>query len=67
MADSADRRDKGRIVTIAGLAYCRTPFGLVFVPSARPGGRKHDCADCKECAFCSDDRCGVCRREQKDP
>jgi len=36
--------------------------GSVYVPDPPPGApRKHPCAECFSCQFCSDERCGVCR------
>ncbi len=36
--------------------------GKIFVPRTR-GRKKHPCADCFECQWCSDARCAACRQE----
>ncbi|OGV72254.1 MAG: hypothetical protein A3K19_21625 [Lentisphaerae bacterium RIFOXYB12_FULL_65_16] len=44
------------LVRISGLV------GRFFVPQCPPGkGKKHDCADCQFCQWCTDDRCAACR------
>ncbi|HEY3448597.1 MAG TPA: hypothetical protein VGK67_19730 [Myxococcales bacterium] len=35
--------------------------GLVYVPD-EGGAKKHPCRDCHFCQWCSDDRCGMCRK-----
>lgn len=35
--------------------------GVVYVPDADQGGpKKHPCADCFSCGWCSDERCVLC-------
>lgn len=38
--------------------------GLVFVPEKNTGPKKHPCPDCFECGYCSDERCGLCRKKK---
>ena len=38
--------------------------GLVWMP-ARRGPMKHPCADCYQCAWCSDERCESCLAGKK--
>lgn len=35
--------------------------GLVYVPDVDCGAKKHRCADCHFCQWCSDERCALCR------
>jgi len=51
MADSEER-----FRPLAGLP------GKLFVPRPAPL-RKHACADCFACQWCSDSRCAACRQE----
>ena len=34
--------------------------GLVFVPEDTGAAKKHPCADCFHCQWCSDNRCTLC-------
>ncbi|MGC4122723.1 MAG: hypothetical protein QM765_50760 [Myxococcales bacterium] len=36
--------------------------GLVYVPDEDGGEKKHPCADCYSCQWCSDERCRLCLR-----
>lgn len=36
--------------------------GLVFVPEDTGAAKKHPCADCYRCQWCSDNRCALCLR-----
>lgn len=37
-------------------------IGMIYQPEPPPGTcRKHSCADCFACQWCSDDRCLSCR------
>ncbi|HPS57044.1 MAG TPA: hypothetical protein PK514_02970 [Spirochaetota bacterium] len=38
--------------------------GLVFVPEKTSSPKKHACADCFECAYCSDERCKLCLKKK---
>jgi hypothetical protein len=42
---------------------------LVFEPGKRleTSVKKHPCADCHFCQFCSDSRCSACQCERKRP
>jgi len=42
---------------------------LVFEPGKgrETSVKKHPCADCHFCQFCSDNRCSACRCEKKRP
>ncbi|MDY6990916.1 MAG: hypothetical protein SWQ30_22980 [Thermodesulfobacteriota bacterium] len=52
-------------VHLDGMRFEKTPFGLVFCPEYSPHHRKHHCPDCMECAWCSDPRCAVCRKDDE--
>ena len=47
--------------------------GLVFVPEDTGAAKKHPCADCYHCQWCSDNRCTLClqgnrpERETRQP
>jgi len=46
---------------------CRFLKGWRFGEHAmeqREEGKKHPCADCTFCQWCSDDRCGICRAKK---
>ncbi len=34
--------------------------GLVYVPEDTGAAKKHPCADCYHCQWCSDNRCELC-------
>lgn len=38
--------------------------GLVFIPEKNSSPQKHKCADCFECAYCSDERCELCLKKK---
>lgn len=38
--------------------------GLVYVPEDEQSPKKHPCVDCYRCQWCSDNRCGLCLRQQ---
>ncbi|NWF56831.1 MAG: hypothetical protein HXY45_18760 [Syntrophaceae bacterium] len=44
-----------------GNRFAATARGLIYCPRAG-GAKKHPCPDCYFCQFCSDSRCGLCRR-----
>ncbi|MCG8688574.1 MAG: hypothetical protein MI892_27135 [Desulfobacterales bacterium] len=50
------------------MAFVKVPGlpGKVYVPDTKKDcTKKHPCKDCFSCEFCSDDRCGVCRKKKK--
>ncbi|MDY6952555.1 MAG: hypothetical protein SWE60_13670, partial [Thermodesulfobacteriota bacterium] len=56
---SGKRSGPKAFVHLDGMRFEKTPFGLVFCPEYSPHHRKHHCADCMACAWCSDPRCAV--------
>lgn len=51
------------------MPFVRVPGlrGLLYVPETDgTAHKKHDCPDCFSCQVCSDDRCGVCRKEKPE-
>jgi len=38
--------------------------GLVYVPDNDGGAKKHPCADCHFCQWCSDERCRMCLKSK---
>jgi hypothetical protein len=44
-----------------GNRFTVTARGLFYCPKAG-GAKKHPCPDCYFCQWCSDSRCGLCRR-----
>jgi hypothetical protein len=57
-----DREKKGSFVELGGVK-------LVYEPGGRQGTspKKHPCADCTHCQYCSDSRCSACRGERDRP
>jgi hypothetical protein len=45
-----------------GNRFAVTAQGLFYCPKAS-GEKKHSCPDCFFCQWCSDSRCGLCRRD----
>ncbi len=39
--------------------------GIDAVNSECGGAKKHPCADCRFCQWCSEDRCQLCRRHKQ--
>jgi len=45
-----------------GNRFTVTARGLFYCPKAG-GAKKHPCPDCYFCQWCSDSRCGLCRKD----
>jgi len=41
--------------------------GIMFIPEDTGRPKKHSCADCFSCNFCSDERCTLCLKGKPEP
>jgi len=54
--------EKREFIDEDGNRFAVTDQGLFYCPKASEA-KKHPCADCYFCQWCSDSRCGLCRRD----
>ena len=40
--------------------------GMMYIPEESESPKKHPCADCFSCNFCSDERCDLCLKGKTD-